>query len=125
MTRCVLALLLTLAAAWPAQAQQRVFERSALRGEIEVVAPPEAKLNGKSVRLAPGARIRDARNMLVLSGGLIGQKIVVHYRLDGIGELRDVWLLSQDEAKRQPWPKTAAEAEAWVFDPVNQRWSKP
>jgi hypothetical protein len=60
-----------------------------------------------------------------LSGGLLGRKLVVHYTLDGFGELRDVWLLSDDEAKRQPWPKTAAEAQAWSFDPVNQRWSKP
>lgn len=124
MTRCVLALLLTLAAALPAQAQ-RTFERNALRGELVIVAPPEARLNGQSVRLAPGARVRNPQNLLLLSGSLLEQKLLVHYTLDGMGQVQEVWILSAAEAARQPWPKTPAEAQAWIFDPTLQRWSKP
>jgi hypothetical protein len=126
MNRCALALYLGLALALPSLAQApRLFERNVLRGEIEVTAPPEAKLNGKPARLAPGARIRSPQNMLLLSGTLREQKLVVNYTLDGFGELRDVWVLSDAERARQPWPRTAAEAQVWTFDAVNQRWSKP
>jgi len=124
MTRCALALLLTLAASLPAQAQ-RTFERNALRGELVIVAPPEARLNGQSVRLAPGARVRNPQNLLLLSGSLLEQKLLVHYTLDGMGQVQEVWILSAAEAARQPWPKTPAEAQAWIFDPTLQRWSKP
>jgi hypothetical protein len=124
MIRCVLALLLTVAAALPAQAQ-RTFERNALRGELIVVAPPEARLNGSPVRLAPGARVRSPQNLLLLSGSLLEQKLLVHYTLDGQGQVQDVWILSAAEAARQPWPRTPAEAQAWIFDPTLQRWSKP
>jgi hypothetical protein len=124
MTRCALALLLTLAAALPAQAQ-RTFERNALRGELVIVAPPEARLNGQSARLAPGARLRNPQNLLLLSGSLLEQKLLVHYTLDGMGQVQDVWILSAAEAAKQPWPKTPAEAQAWIFDPTLQRWSKP
>jgi hypothetical protein len=124
MNRCVVAIVLALAATLPAHAQ-RLFERNALRGELVVIAPPEVTLNGQSARLSPGARIRTPQNMLQLSGGLLGQKLLVHYTLDGFGQVHDVWILSEAEAARQPWPKTAAEAQAWVFDAANQRWSKP
>lgn len=124
MQRCVFILALTLFAALPAHAQ-RMFERNALRGELIVVAPPEAKLNGEPVRLAPGARIRNPQNLLQLSGSVIGQKLLVNYTLDGFGQVFDVWILSETEAAKQPWPKTAAEAQAWTFEQPNQRWVKP
>jgi hypothetical protein len=120
----VAVLIALVAVALPAQAQ-RLFERSALRGELIVKAPPEALLNGKPVRLAPGVRIRNPQNMIQLSGSVLEQKLLVNYTLDGFGQVHDVWILSQAEAARQPWPKTAAEAQAWTFDPTLQRWSKP
>ncbi len=126
MNRCFTAPILAvlLAAALPAQAQ-RLFESNALRGEFQVTNPPEALLNGKPARLAPGARIRNPLNMLQVSGTLIGQKVVVNYTLDGFGLVHNVWVLSPEEAARQPWPRNLDEARAWVFDPSLQRWSKP
>ena len=124
MLRCALALALACLAALPAQAQ-RLFERNALRGELVITAPPEARLNGQAVRLSPGARIRGVQNMIQLSGSLIDQKLLVNYTLDGFGQVHEVWVLSPAEAACQPWPKTMTEAQAWVFDPVLQRWSKP
>ena len=124
MTRSAFLLMIALAAASPAQAQ-RMFERSALRGELVIKAPPEVLLNGKPARLTPGARIHNAQNMLQLSGSLLEQKLLVHYRLDGVGQLQEVWILSPAEAAKQPWPRSTAEADKWAFDPTLQTWSKP
>jgi hypothetical protein len=103
----------------------RPFPPEALRGELVVTAPPEVLLNQTPQRLAPGARIRDGANRLVLSGSLAGQKLLVHYTRFPDGQLRDVWLLTAAEAARQPWPRTPAEAAAWRFDPPSQTWTKP
>jgi hypothetical protein len=124
MKRCAFALLAALTFALPAQAQ-RVFEDNALRGELLIKAPPEALLNGKPARLAPGARIRNQQNLVQVSGALLGQKWVVNYTLDGMGQVRDVWLLTEEEARRLPWPRTPEEARTWRFDPTLQRWTKP
>lgn len=126
MLRCAL-IALALAAALPASAQQvqRNFPASALRGELTVVAPPEVVLNGQPARLAPGARIKGGSNLLVMSGAIVGQKLAVNYTIDTYGLVKDVWLLRADEAARSPWPKTAAEAAAWSFDPIAQTWTKP
>ena len=124
MLRCVLALLLTFGATLSAQAQ-RVFQANALRGELVITQPPEALLNGKPARLAPGARIRNQLNMVQLSGSLLGQKLAVNYTVDGTGDLRDMWILSADELAKKPWPETAEQARSWVFDSTMQRWSKP
>jgi hypothetical protein len=124
MLRCVFlaAALTTLATSAGAQ---RLFPADALRGEFVVVQPPEVQVNGKPARLSPGARIRNEQNMVQLSGTLVGQKRVVHYTIDPLGQLRDVWLLTAAEAAKQPWPKTQKEAQAWVFDPTHQTWAKP
>jgi hypothetical protein len=124
MLRCVL-LAAALAAAAVPVAAQRIFPANALRGDLVVVQPPEVQVNGKSARLAPGARIRNESNAVQLSGTLIGQKRVVNYTVDPLGHLRDVWILTASEAARQPWPTTEKEAQSWVFDPTLQRWTKP
>jgi hypothetical protein len=124
MLRCVFALLLTVAAALPAQAQ-RLFQANALRGELVVVHPPEVLLNDRPARLAPGARIRDPQNLVRMSGSLLGQTLVVNYTLDSMGMLRDVWILSDAERARNPWPTTPEQAQRWAFDPTLQSWSRP
>lgn len=110
----------------PAAAQvQRNFPQNALRGELQILQPPEALLNGQPARLAPGARLRDADNMIQVSGRLAGSKLAVHYTLDTLGLVKDVWVLQPAELAKRPWPRTPAEAQAWLFDPVAQTWSKP
>jgi hypothetical protein len=103
----------------------RSFPATALRGELVVTAPPKALLNRQPTNLAPGARIRDTGNRVVLSGQLVGQTLRVHYTRDLQGQLLDVWLLTPAEAARQPWPATPTEAAAWHFDSAAQTWSKP
>jgi hypothetical protein len=124
MLRCVT--LVAAIAVLPVAAQvQRNFPAHALRGELAVVIPPEAQLNGSPARLAPGARIRDQNNMLQVTGVLAGRRQTVHYTRDINGQLLDIWLLTAAEQERQPWPVTDAQAKAWTFDPVGQTWSKP
>ena len=126
MYRCVLAGVAAAGLALGAGAQTvRHFPADALRGTLVVGDPPEATLNGQPARLAPAARIRAQNNMLVLSGSISGAKLLVHYTLDLGGQLKDVWVLRPEEAALRPWPTSTAQAQAWVFDPVNQVWSKP
>ncbi len=125
MLRCALAAV-ALAAALPAFAQApRNFPASALRGELVVTLPPEILLNGQVTRLAPGARIRDQQNLLQTSGSLVGQKLVVHYTRDNLGQPLEVWILTPAEFARQPWPATEAQAKTWFFDAAAQTWTKP
>jgi hypothetical protein len=110
----------------PAAAQvQRSFPATALRGAVLFGEAPEVALNGRPARLAPGARIRDAANMMVVPAALHGGRFLVHYTVDTYGLLKDVWVLTPAEAGNKPWPTTPEEATEWRFDPVAQVWAKP
>jgi hypothetical protein len=125
MLRCaLLATTLALSAA-AAAAQPRNFPATALRGDFTVSAAPEVVLNKKSARLAPGARIRGANNLLLLPASITNQRLLVNYTLDLHGHILDVWVLTPAEAANQPWPTSPAEAAAWSFNPDLQRWAKP
>jgi hypothetical protein len=126
MLRCVFALAFAGLFALPAAAQGlRNFPANALRGELAVTQPPDVLLNGQPLRLAPGARIRGANNMQVLSGALVGQRMLVHFTLDTQGQLLDVWLLTAEERNKKPWPATPEQAATWQFDAAAQTWSRP
>ena len=125
LVRRVLPLLAAACLALPAAAQvQRAFPQNALRGALVVGEAPEVALNGRPARLAPGARIRDHNNMSVVPGALLGARLLVHYTVDTLGLLREVWILRPDEAAVR-WPTTLQESQAWAFDPVAQAWFKP
>ncbi len=126
MLRLALRLFLVCAFVAPAAAQvQRNFPQNALRGCIVFGVAPDITLNGQAARLAPGARIRDANNMGTVPGGLSGSRFLVHYTTDLYGLVKDVWILTPDEAANSPWPRTAEETQAWSFDPAAQVWTKP
>ena len=126
MLRCATALLLATALALPAAAQMpRNFNSKALRGELVFGTPPEVTLNGKPTRLAPGARIRDRNNMMLMPATLVGGKAVVNYTTELQGMVLDVWILTPAEVARQPWPRTEKEAQTWTFDESAQAWIKP
>ena len=103
---------------------QRNFPQAALRGAVVIGEAPEIALNGKPARLAPGARIRDANNMSVVPGSLLGGRFLVHYTVDTSGLVKDVWILRPDEAAGR-WPTTLDEAKKWNFDPAAQVWTRP
>lgn len=126
MLRCAFLALVTSALALPAGAQMsRPFPANALRGELVITQPPEVLVNRQPARLAPGARIRGANNLLLMSGALIGQPLMVHYTFEPGGELLDVWVLTAGEAAKNPWPRTQSEAASWSFNPDAQTWSRP
>lgn len=131
MPRCPLVLTAALALSLPllaplnAQAQYtRVLPPNTLRGEVAFVQPPEATLNGDAIRMAPGVRIRGSNNMLMVMGALAGQTLKVNYTLEATGLLRDIWVLTDDEAAKA-WPKSIQEAAVWSYNPIAQSWSKP
>jgi hypothetical protein len=103
----------------------RAFPPNALRGELVVGAAPDVTINGAPARLGAGARLRGADNLITMPATLAGRKLLVHYTVDGQGLLRDVWVLSEAEAAKKPWPTTAKEAGTWRFDAIAQTWSKP
>ncbi len=126
MLRCASSLFIAFVLALPATAQvQRNFSAKALRGEVVFGTPPQVTLNGKPARLAPGARIRDANNLLLMSSALVGGKAVINYTTELEGMLLDVWILSPAEAARKPWPTTDREAQTWLFNVDSQTWAKP
>ena len=81
-----------------AQFDVRPFPANVQRGTMVVVAPPVIQLNGKADRLSPGSRIRGVNNMLILSGALIGQNLLVNFVRNPTGEVHEVWVLTEAEA---------------------------
>lgn len=111
--------------ALPAAAQvQRNFPQDALRGALVFGESPEVALNGRPARLAPGARVRDGNNLSVVPGPLLGGRFAVHYTVDTLGLLREVWILRPDEAAVR-WPTNVQEAQRWAFDPAANAWYRP
>ena len=92
------AALLGLSAPASAQIGVRPFPPGAERGTLVVTYPPVVQLNGKVDRLSPGSRIRGANNMLVLSGSIVGQPLVVNFVRNPTGEVHEVWVLTAAEA---------------------------
>jgi hypothetical protein len=122
MHRCALTALAALSIALPLAAQDvRPFPPHALRGTLTVLQPPAIAIDERPARLAPGARIRDERNLVVLSGGLVGERFLVHYTLEPQGLVHDVWILTPAEAARR-WPATPEQAQRWLYDPAARAW---
>jgi hypothetical protein len=125
MYRCALSLALA-ASCVVAQAQtHRFFPQHTLRGELVITQFPDARMNGKPVRLGPGSRIKGDTNLWVPPAGLTGQKLIVHYTVESSGLIMDVWVLNPVELANKPWPTTPAESATWAFNPGNQTWIKP
>jgi hypothetical protein len=83
-----------------AQFAPRPFPPAAVRGAMVITNPPELVMNGRPERLSPGARIRNANNMLVLSGALVGQNLLVNFVREPNGMVHEVWILTPDEARQ-------------------------
>ncbi|MEJ7687479.1 MAG: hypothetical protein WKG52_11050 [Variovorax sp.] len=82
-----------------AAAGGRNFPGGTLRGKLTVVNSPEIQLDGQPERLAPGARIRSAQHMMVMPAAITGQNLLVNYTRDAAGLVREVWILTPEEAR--------------------------
>ncbi len=126
MVRCALTALVAVCVVAPAAAQSRAFPQNTLRGAMVFRDDGQVLLNGRVAPLAPGSRVRDQRNMIVLAASLVGAKWLVNYTLDiGGGQVRDVWILRPEEAAIRPWPTTLEESQTWTYDPATTTWIKP
>ena len=78
----------------------RTFPEAAVRGKIAFKSPPQIELDGKADRLSPGARIRDERGMLAMTGALEGKSFVVNFKREAsTGMVHEVWILTAEEQK--------------------------
>jgi hypothetical protein len=131
MNRVLLALILAASSASPAvmlaqtsinqqlQGQNlRKFPDNAMRGTLQVGAPPQVLLNGKPAELAPGSRIFNEQNMLLLSASIGGNKYLVNYTLDLYGQVKDVWILTPEEARLKAPSQQRAETEDKLKRPL-------
>ena len=97
----VFALLASLALPALTQGSLRNFPKAALRGNMTMTAPPQVLLDGKPEKLAPGVRIRNTKNLIVMPGTLRGEWYVVNYVRDLNGLIHEVWILSAREAEEK------------------------
>ena len=100
--RAVLFLLLSLALAG-AHAQFRTLPADAKRATLNGIKDATATIDGKNLRLSPGAQIRDGHNMIILPTA-VPRNLLVKYLLDAQGQVFRIWILSPAEAA-QPDPK--------------------
>jgi hypothetical protein len=76
------------------------------------VALPDVLIDGKPERLSHGVRVHDERNAIVMPGRVNGRTAIVNYLRDARGTVREVWLLSAQEAATplQPAPTSTPAA---------------
>ena len=79
-----------------AAAQLREIPADAKRGKLTHVYDMDVRIDEQPRRLAPGVRIRDAENRIVMPMS-VPPKSDVKYRLDQAGYVREVWILAADE----------------------------
>ena len=84
-----------------ALAQLRTIPEDAKRGTIRHVVEMDVLIDGVRERLAPGAQIRSAGNTVILPLA-IPADAPVRYRRDVDGRVRQVWILSPEEATQRP-----------------------
>jgi len=80
-------------------AQMRTLPKDAERGEVRHVQGMTIAIDGTERRLAPGAQIRDASNLIIVPTA-IPAGALAKYLVDPEGLVRQVWLLTPQEASQ-------------------------
>ncbi|MGQ0579536.1 MAG: hypothetical protein ACT4PQ_11595 [Betaproteobacteria bacterium] len=83
----------------------RNFPETAVRDEIKSHNFPYVKIGARTLRLAPGGRIFNQQNLIIMPASLQAQTAQIMYTTDMNGELSRVWLLTAEEAARYPIKK--------------------
>mgnify|MGYP001221452469 FL=1 len=81
---------------------ERTFPQQARRGELKAYEYPSMKIGGHVYKLAPGSRMFNERNLLIMPASLLVQTAPIMYTLDMSGDLSGIWLLTGEEAARLP-----------------------
>jgi hypothetical protein len=103
-SRALLLLSIVLACVQTAAAQVRTIPAEAKRGYLRHVQEAMVSVDGASARLAPGATIRDQRNLIIVPAALPREGAWADYVEDRDGQIFRVWLLAPEERTR---PKAA------------------
>src|ERR1043166_4297121 len=82
-----------------AHAQARNIPEAAKAGELSHLQDMFVSINGIALRLAPGVQIRDQANRLVVPTA-VPPASQVKYVLDQDGFVRQVWILTPEEAQQ-------------------------
>ena len=78
----------------------RTLPQDAPRGYLTHVRENLVRLDGRQLKLAPGAQIRGANNLIVQPAALPKDSLV-KYQLNASGELFRAWVLTPEETARK------------------------
>ncbi len=97
----LLATIVACLAGWqtPAAAQVREFPQNTKVGVLQMGVYPLAAIDGKEVRFAPGARILNQGNAVVIPSTLT-ERVRIRYRIDELGQVSLAWILTDEEFAR-------------------------
>jgi hypothetical protein len=104
----------------------RTLPEDAKRGTLSHVRENVVSLDGRQIKLAPGAQIRGANNLIVQPTALPKDSLV-KYQLNGSGELFRAWVLTADEtaAKDKGAPGSGVDAGRPFSEIVPKPASEP
>ena len=104
------------APALPAPGAMRNFPEAALRGTLHIDASGQAHINDKAIQMAPGLRIFNPQNALVMRHSVLGQTFTVNYLIEkSTGWLITAWILSKAEVA-QPRPGSTNVQRNYQFE---------
>lgn len=81
----------------------RVLPADAKPGALQGVEYPLVRIDGRVLQLSAGSVIYDRNNMSIV-GGMLPQSAPVYYRLDGQGQVRNIWIMTPEEQAKAPRP---------------------
>ncbi|MBF6631208.1 MAG: hypothetical protein ITG01_08685 [Comamonas sp.] len=85
------------------QVGARNFPANVQYGELEINQIPNAQLNGKPLRTAPGFRLFSAENRLIFAHTVQGQRLRVAYVIETSTQwLLTAWILKPEEIAQIP-----------------------
>lgn len=82
----------------------RVLPQNVVVGELGGFQYPYVKIGDKVWRLAPGSRIRDRDNRMVVPASA-PQSGRIAYNFDSLGQVLGIWILTDVELPYYPLPK--------------------
>lgn len=92
------ALIVSLIVSYPAFAE-RTLPNTALRGELTSTQYPFVTIGGKRYQLAPGAKVYDKENRIIMPT-LYPARAPVAYQVDFNGDISKIWLLTVQEQRK-------------------------
>jgi hypothetical protein len=93
----LLCCLLALVASPGTLSAARTLPKDARFGKLTAFTYPYASIDGKVLRMTPGAKIYNEQNLIIMPAAM-RQRAKVLYRLDSVGNLSALWLLTEHEA---------------------------